>query len=51
MLKTKLRDMPVVTIHFYPSDKDALKKLANTKGMMLATYCRMILLETLKEAK
>jgi predicted DNA binding CopG/RHH family protein len=48
MRKAKLRDMPVVTIHLYPSDKEALKKLADAKGMMLATYCRMILLENMK---
>jgi len=49
MFKTKLREMPVVTIHLYPSDKEALKKIAEAKGARLTTLCRMILLEYLKK--
>lgn len=51
MLKTTMRTMPIITIHMYPSDKKALDEMAKTKGMKLATYCRMVLLENLKEGK
>ena len=48
MLKSNLRDMPVITIHFYPSDKKSLMDKASEKGMGVSTYCRMLLLESLK---
>ena len=47
MLKSKLRDMPVITIHIEPTDKQALIDKAKRIGMQLATYCRMVLLESL----
>lgn len=50
-MKTKLREMPVITIHMYPSEKEALKHIAENKGMQLATYCRVVLLEILKREK
>lgn len=52
MIKTKLRDMPVLYINIQSSDKDALRAEAKKKGMALTTYCRMLLLASLnKEAK
>lgn len=51
MLKSGLKDMPVITIHLNPSDKEKLKELANSKGLRLAEFCRMMLLELIKEAK
>ena len=48
MLKTNLKDMPLLFIHISQSDKDALTAEANKKGMRLTTYCRMILLDTVK---
>jgi len=41
--------MPVITIHVNPADKEALKHLAQQQGMQLATYCRMLLLKSLKD--
>jgi len=50
MLKsTKMRDMPVITIHLYPADKEALKHLAENQGMQLTTFCRVTLLKLIKE--
>ncbi len=49
MLKTKMRDMPVITIHIEPGDKEALKLEAKRKGMQLTTYCRMVLLDSLNQ--
>ncbi|KKN59256.1 hypothetical protein LCGC14_0543550 [marine sediment metagenome] len=49
MPKVTMKTMPVITIHMYPSDKNNLDDFAKAKGMKLATYCRMILLEKLKE--
>ena len=49
MQKTSLRDMPVITIHILPSDKNSLIEQADKKGMKLATYCRMILLEKINK--
>jgi hypothetical protein len=51
MIKSKLRDMPVITIHIEDSDKKSLTEVAKNKGTQLATYCRMVLLESLKESK
>lgn len=51
MFKTKMEDMPVITIHIEPGDKEALKAKAKLWGMQLATYCRMLLLESLKEGE
>lgn len=45
--KTKMRDMPVVTIHLEPSDKQALKLEAEKRGLQLIPYCRMLLLASL----
>ncbi len=47
MIKTKMRDMPVVTIHLEPGDKQALKLEANKRGLQLTAYCRMLLLQSL----
>lgn len=41
--------MPVVTIHLYPTDKEALKHKAEEQGLQLTAYCRMVLLKSLKE--
>ena len=49
MLKTGLKDMPVITIHIYPGDKEALKREADKQSLQLATYCRIILLKSLKD--
>jgi predicted DNA binding CopG/RHH family protein len=49
MIKSYLKDMPLLFIHISQSDKDALTAEATKKGMRLTTYCRMILLDTLKE--
>ena len=51
MIKTKTRDLPVITIHISQSDKDSLTAKAEERGMQLTTYCRMKLLEDLKETK
>ena len=51
MIKSYLKDMPLLFIHISQGDKDALTTEANKKGMRLTTYCRMILLDTLKEQK
>jgi hypothetical protein len=46
-MKQNLKDSPVITIHMENADKQALLKEAINHGMQLATYCRMILLQTL----
>jgi len=51
MLKNGLKNMPVITIHINPSDKQALQSKADEKSMQLATYCRMVLLNSLHEVK
>ncbi len=51
MLKSGLKKMPVITLHIYPDDKEALKKEAAKQSLQLATYCRMILLKSLKEVQ
>lgn len=51
MIKSKSSKYPVITIQIQPIDKNALKDQAAKNGMQLATYCRMILLNSLKEAK
>jgi hypothetical protein len=48
MLKTKMRDMPVITFHLNPTDKEALRLKAEKKGMGLATYCRSLALKELE---
>ncbi len=45
------KNLPVVAIHIEPDDKEALAKLAAKKGMTLATYIRVILLDWIKEHK
>lgn len=50
-MRTNLRNMPVVTIHLDTSDKQALEREAQKNGMQLATYCRMILLNSLNNTK
>jgi hypothetical protein len=47
MIKKQLKEMPVITIHIEPGDKEALTLEAEKRGMQLATYCRMLLLESL----
>ena len=49
MIKTKVRDLPVIAIHLEHGDKDALTAEAAKRGMMLTTYCRMLLLDSLRE--
>jgi predicted DNA binding CopG/RHH family protein len=51
MLKINLKDLPVITIHINDADKKALQAQADKNGMQLATYCRMVLLNSLKEGK
>ncbi len=51
MLKTKMRDMPVITIHIAPGDKEALKLEAKKRGMQLTTYCRTLLLKSLSNSQ
>jgi len=51
MIKTNLKDMPVITIHIHQPDKEALKRIADKQGMQLATYCRMILLRELNKER
>jgi hypothetical protein len=51
MLKTNLKFAPVITIHLYETDKNNLQAQADKVGMQLATYCRMVLLNSLKEVK
>jgi len=46
-----MRDMPIITIHLYPADKEALKHLAENQGMQLTTFCRVTLLKLIKENK
>lgn len=43
-----MKDMPVIFIHIEPGDKQDLSSEAQKNGMKLATYCRMILLQSLK---
>ncbi len=47
MIKVKMREMPVVTIHLEPGNKQALKLEAEKRGLQLTAYCRMILLASL----
>jgi hypothetical protein len=42
---------PVVYVQIEPNVKDSLSKLAKAKGMGLATYIRVILLDLVKEHK
>ena len=49
MTKPKMRNMPVLAMHLNQSDKDALTNEAAKRGMMLTTYCRMLLLDSLRE--
>ena len=51
MIKTKVRDLPVLTIHIQEGDKESLTKEAQKLGMQLTTYCRMILLKSIEEGK
>lgn len=52
MIKTRLKEMPVLYIHIEPGDKTALWNEAKKRGMQLTTYCRMVLLDSLrKESK
>ena len=51
MIKTKVRDLPVLTIHIQDSDKEALNGEAKKLGMQLTTYCRMVLLKSITEVK
>lgn len=48
MLNSRMRDMPVITIHISPADKEALKHKAEQERMQLATYCRIVLMNSLK---
>ena len=48
MIKSKVRDLPVITIHVQNSDKEALTIEARKLGMQLTTYCRMVLLKSLE---
>jgi hypothetical protein len=47
----RIRDMPVITFHIEQTEKEELEKVAKSKGMGLATYCRMLLLESLENIK
>ena len=48
MLRNKVRNQPVLTIHIKNEDKQALKTDAEKRGLQLIPYCRMILLQSLK---
>ncbi len=47
MITTKVRELPVITIHIEPGDKHALKLEAEKRGLQLVPYCRMLLLDSL----
>jgi len=49
MLQSNLKDMPLLFIHISQGDKDALTSEAAKRGLRLTTYCRMLLLDSLKE--
>jgi hypothetical protein len=49
MIKNKLKDMPVLYIHIEPNDKESLRVEAQKRGMQLTTYCRMMLLDSLRQ--
>ena len=49
MIKTKMRNMPVLAMHIDQGDKEALTVEATRRGMGLTTYCRMLLLDSLRE--
>ncbi len=38
-----------IALRMTNEDQETLKQLANSKGMMFATYCRYILLKNIKE--
>jgi len=45
----KMRNMPILAMHLDQGDKDALTNEAAKRGMRLTTYCRMLLLDSLRE--
>lgn len=47
MLRNKVRNQPVLTIHLKSEDKQALKVEAEKRGLQLIPYCRMLLLGSL----
>jgi hypothetical protein len=49
MIKTKMRNMPVLAMHIDQGDKDALTTEAAKRGLRLTTYCRMLLMDSLRE--
>jgi hypothetical protein len=51
MIKTNLRDMPVLYIHIEPQDKQLLKDEAKKRGLQLTSYCRMVLLQSINQDK
>jgi hypothetical protein len=51
MIKTRVRDLPVITIHINEGDKTLLTSQADKLGMRLTTYCRMILLKAIEAGK
>ena len=48
MFKDEIKNYPVIAIHISPSEKEALKTEAKKKGLQLTPYCRMILIESLR---
>ena len=49
MTKLKTKEMPVLFIHIEAEHKERLKILAQKRGMQLTTYCRMILLDSMRQ--
>ena len=45
----KLREAPVINIHIHKPDKEALQRLADKRGLQLIPFCRMILLQAIKD--
>lgn len=51
MMKHKVRNMPVLTIHIKPEVKQALQAAAEKRGLQLIPYCRMILTDSLNQSQ
>ncbi len=49
MDKQNVKSMPVITIHIDKDAKQSLQKKANDNGLQLTAYCRMVLLNDIKE--
>jgi predicted HicB family RNase H-like nuclease len=51
MIKNKRKDMPVIFIRIEPNYKEKLSSEAQKQGLQLSTYCRMVLINSVNEAK